>query len=148
MGINWEDVVKTVGSNVGVLGVVAWLIRAAISQSLVLQTEKFKMKLKAEADIEIERLKSALQMTAVEHQVRFANLHEKRAEVIAEIYVRALDAYQEGEKFVLNGAYTSDNKEQQESLSVTTKGSWNFTFLLKRTEFTYLSRPVLGSRPL
>ena len=100
MAINWGDVIKTalaiVGGSAGLLAVIAWLIKAVISRALVLQTETFKTKLKAEADIEIEKLKNALQMTAVEHQVRFASLHEKRAEVIAELYGRALDAYQDG----------------------------------------------------
>jgi hypothetical protein len=37
-------------------------------------------------DAEIERLKTSLQMTALEHQVRFSKLHEKRAKVIADLY--------------------------------------------------------------
>jgi hypothetical protein len=104
MAINWEDVIKTtlatVGGSIALLGAAAWLIRAAISHALVLQTETFKMKLKSDADMEIEKLRSALQMTAVEHHVRFSKLHEKRAEVIAELYQRMVQMLEDAELFV------------------------------------------------
>jgi hypothetical protein len=45
-----------------------------------------KAELKARSDVEIERLKSDLSMSAVEHQVKFTNLHEKQAEIIAKTY--------------------------------------------------------------
>jgi hypothetical protein len=37
----------------------------------------FKTRIRADADIEIERVKNSLQIVAIEHQVRFAKLHEK-----------------------------------------------------------------------
>jgi hypothetical protein len=39
-------------------------------------------------------LRSQLSIAATEHQVRFTHLHEKRAEVIAEIYSRLLQLFQ------------------------------------------------------
>ncbi len=136
MAINWGDVIKTalaiVGGSAGLLAVIAWLIKAVISQALVLQTETLKTKLKAEADIEIEKLRNALQMAAVEHQVRFASLHEKRAEVIAELYGRALDAYQDGQKFVLADAYTDDHTKQQEASLSTNQKLLDFYFFVEK----------------
>ena len=62
---------------------------------------RFKTRLKSDADIEIERLKNSLQMLAMEHQVRFSKLHEKRAEVIGEVYKRLTDLNLHGERFVI-----------------------------------------------
>jgi len=50
--------------------------------------ERLKYELKSQGDVSIEQLKSRLQQAAIEHQVRFVRLHEKRAETI-ELYKRA-----------------------------------------------------------
>src|SRR5690606_15232759 len=39
-----------------------------------------------QSDLESERLRSQLQTAALEHEVRFSRLHERRANVIAETY--------------------------------------------------------------
>jgi len=95
MTINWQDVIVTVFSTIGggavLLGAAAYLIKAALTQRLLLDAEMFKGQLKASADAEIERLKVSLQMSALEHEVRFSKLHEKRAEVIAELYGRLVE---------------------------------------------------------
>ncbi len=95
MTVNWQDVIVTVFTTIGggavLLGAAAYLMRAALAQRLLLDAEGFKSQLKASADAEIERLKIALQMRALEHEVRFSKLHEKRAEVIAELYGRLVE---------------------------------------------------------
>ena len=71
-----------------------WLSKSWISERLkhAIKNEyeqklaTHKAELKAQSDVEIENLKSSLQITATEHNVRFSNLHEKRAEIIAETY--------------------------------------------------------------
>jgi hypothetical protein len=60
----------------------------------------FKTRIKADADIEIERVKNSLQIVAIEHQVRFAKLHEKRAQVIADLYKQLVDLHRHGAFFV------------------------------------------------
>ena len=47
-----------------------------------------------------EQRKQALQMVALEHQVRFSKLHEKRAEVIAELYKQLVEVEKEGKLFI------------------------------------------------
>jgi hypothetical protein len=95
MTINWQDVIvavfTTIGGGAVLLGAAAYLIRAALTQRLLLDAEGFKSQLKASADAEVERLKVSLQMSALEHEVRFSKLHEKRAEVIAELYGRLVE---------------------------------------------------------
>jgi hypothetical protein len=55
------------------------------------QLERLKYDLKSQGDISIEQLKSQLQQAVIEHQVRFSNLHEKRAQIIADLYGRIVE---------------------------------------------------------
>ena len=50
--------------------------------------ETHKAELKSTQDVAIEQLRSELRKTAYEHEIRFARLHERRAEVVAETYAR------------------------------------------------------------
>jgi hypothetical protein len=89
MSINWQDVITSLavatGGGLVLVGAWAWLIKTAIPHKLATEADTFKTRIKADADIEIERLKSSLQIVATEHQVRFTKLHEKRAEIIADL---------------------------------------------------------------
>jgi hypothetical protein len=66
-----------------------WLtekLRARIKSEYDEKLETHKAQLKAHGDVETERLKSQLSVAAAERQFQFANLHEKRGEVIAATY--------------------------------------------------------------
>ena len=99
MNIDWQEVLTNVFATVGgggvVLGAAGWLTKKLIDSQLARETEAFKIRLQGDANVEVERLKSSLQMTTLEHQVRFSKLHEKRAEVIAEVYAKLADVYAE-----------------------------------------------------
>ena len=120
MAIKWQDVVITVFTTVGggavILAAVAWLIRTVITDRLARDAEAFKTRLKADADVEIERLKNSLQMTALEHEVRFSKLHERRAEVIAEVYKRLVQLHAEGSLFVSQVGITGMSNENPEQV--------------------------------
>jgi hypothetical protein len=113
MTVNWQDLFTTVGGGTGILLAAAWLIRTVLNNRLAHDAKVFEMQLKAGADSEIERLKHSLELFAVEHQVRFSNLHAKRAEVIAEIYTQMVDAEQYGQRFVYVEGYAGDSKRQE-----------------------------------
>jgi hypothetical protein len=104
MPINWQDVVTNIGttavSATVVVGAVAWVIKTAVSHRLSRQAEEFK---------------NSLQMMALEHQVRFSKLHEKRAEVIAGVYERLVDVEKEGGRFVLVEGFDNGTERQQEA---------------------------------
>jgi len=112
MSINLQDIVIALGGQAAFLGAVAWLAKSLVSQRLAREAEEFKIKLKADADIEIERLKSSLQIVAAEHQVRFAKLHEKRAEVIAQLYAMLVDARQLTREFVYGGPRDAERRKK------------------------------------
>jgi hypothetical protein len=56
----------------------------------------------------------------------------RSAEVIAELYGRALDAYQDGQKFVLADAYTGDHTKQQEASLSTNQKLLDFYFFVEK----------------
>jgi predicted metal-dependent phosphoesterase TrpH len=135
MNIDWQDVITTVGvttlSGGVLLGAAAWLIRTVLTHKLTRDADAFRIQLKADADMEIERLKNSLQMVAAEHQVRFSKLHEKRAEVIAELYKRLEDVHWHGRMFVL----TSENNPtpaQQEEFDKTAQQVFDLTLFVEQ----------------
>jgi len=88
----------------------AWLGRTFITDRFARAAKEFEFKLKADADREVEGLRSSLQMVAVEHQVRFSNLHEERAKVIADLYTRLVILQREAERFVFNLGKKTDGQ--------------------------------------
>jgi hypothetical protein len=114
MAINWQDVITTVGSGSALLAAAAWLIKTVLNNRLARDADVFKTQLKADADKEIERLKTSLQMVAVEHQVRFSKLHEKHAEVIAELYKRLVDVYWRGRTLIINSESNGTPGQREE----------------------------------
>src|SRR6266571_633038 len=123
MTINWQDVITTVSvitaSGSLLLVAAAWLIKTVLTHKLTRDADAFRTQLKFDADMEIERLKNSLHMIAVEHQVRFSRLHEKRAEVIAELYKRLVDVHWHGRIFVITSEAnpTPEQAEQFEKIT-------------------------------
>jgi hypothetical protein len=84
-----------------------WLAKNVISERLKNsiksvydeKLETHKAQLKADSDREIEKLRASLQLLATEHQVRFAGLHAKRANTIAESYDLLVTAFNRGAEF-------------------------------------------------
>lgn len=86
--------------NVALLAVLGWLAKSVMTQFLSRDIEKFKSTLSETSAITTERFKHDLQVTAIEHQVRFAKLYERRAEVIAELYGFLVEAHWASQSFV------------------------------------------------
>jgi hypothetical protein len=114
MGINWTELLKNVGGGAALLGIVAWLIKTLTKQWLDRDAEGFKSRLQATTSAEIERLRNSLQMVALEHQVRFTKLHEKRAEVIADLYGRMVNLFWESQYFVHSGGHLPQPRQHEE----------------------------------
>ena len=86
--MDWTAFAKTIGTTTVALGVIGYFLRGVFGQVLSRDLERFKADLNAKHDIEIERLRNDLRITASEHETRFTRLHETRAELIAELYKR------------------------------------------------------------
>src|SRR5580658_2945735 len=81
----WKVVLVSVGGNAMLLLAVAFLGKSLIGNFLAKDLEKFK---------------GDLQLAAVEHQIRFSRLHDKRATVLADLYKLLVVAAWETESFV------------------------------------------------
>ncbi len=80
----WQALLVAFGGNAALLLVIAFLGRSVISNFLTKDIEKFK---------------GDLQVAAIEHEIRFSKLHEKRAEVLADLYKLLVVAAWETESF-------------------------------------------------
>jgi hypothetical protein len=125
-----QEILVAFGGNAALLVVLGFLARSLIQTLLTKDIKKFeadlqatatsqlerlRADLKAQGDVSIEQLKSRLQQATIEHQVRFTKLHETRAEVIAEMYERIIDAEQEGMQFVTVEGYDIGTDIQREA---------------------------------
>lgn len=95
----WQSMLVAFGGNAILLLVLGFLGRSLLSSAL---------------DKDIEKFKGQLQLAATEHEIRFSKLHEKRAEVIAELYKLIVKAYWEAESFTspVEWAGEPDKKEK------------------------------------
>jgi ribosome-associated translation inhibitor RaiA len=114
--VDWQSLLTTLGSNALLLGAAAWVIKTVITEQLKRDTDSFKARIEADANIEIEKLKSSLQIAATEHQVRFSRMHERRAEVIEEAYKKLTDIFREGKRFVKSAQGNPTEKRREEFL--------------------------------
>ena len=83
-----EEVIKFLGSAAIAIAAVAWLVRSLIGHFLSKDIESFKERLQSESAAELERLRHSLRLIASEHEKQIHLLHERRAEVIAELYAK------------------------------------------------------------
>jgi hypothetical protein len=139
MAINWQEVFTTIGSTAVVVSAFAFLTKSVINHFLARDVEKFKALLQANADMEIEKLKNSLQMVAHEHQVRFSKLHEKRAEVIADLHARLVDAERDGSRFITVEAWDDDTR--REAYNATHKKIVGLYYFVEKNRI-YLPEPV------
>jgi len=121
MRVDWDAVWKTIvlaaGASAAVV-LVAWLVKTTIAAWVARNTETFKAQLKANADIEEEKLRSSLQIIATEYQVKFSKLHEARAQMIAEVHKKLTKLQEAAEVFVVASENDpcSEHKEENARL--------------------------------
>jgi hypothetical protein len=81
-------ILKLLGGGAALLGSLVWLTRTILAHLLSKDLEVFKARLNAESGVALEQLKSQMGLLAAERAVRFSALHEKRADVVADLYYR------------------------------------------------------------
>jgi hypothetical protein len=87
MAIDWQEIITTAVATVGgggvLLAAAAWLIKSVVTNRLALDVEKFKIEMKANADTEIERVKSFL--------TRASRVHERQLDILQNLYQHLSD---------------------------------------------------------
>jgi len=86
--IDWQTIITTLGGTSILVAALAWLTKSIISSTLSKDLEKFKASLKSKGDLAIEQFKSEIQLESQKKIIEYSALHEKRAELIAELYSR------------------------------------------------------------
>lgn len=96
----WQTILLAFGGNAALLAVLGLLGKSLLDKLIVRDTRQFEADIKAKSDSAIEHLKNELKLKTIEHQVRFSRLHEKRANVIAELYGHLVETLWEAESFL------------------------------------------------
>jgi hypothetical protein len=89
-------VISSVSSSAAVSGLLLWITKTWIAERLKnaikaeydTKLESHKAQLKARSDVEIEKLKSALNIAANQRNTTFSHLHTRRVDVIANTYAK------------------------------------------------------------
>ena len=122
----WQTIILAVTGNTLVLGVLGWLFKSLIGKLLAQDLERFKASLASETATAVECLKHELQIVAVEHQIRFSKLHEKRAEVIAELYGLLVKLHRATSSFVHPIEFKGEpTKREKYEIAWKTMGEFN-----------------------
>jgi len=103
------------GGGTIVLGLSSYLGKIWADRSLEkLRQEhtRLNLELTHTLDLVTEQAKHFHQMAALEHQVRFSKLHEKRAEVVAKLYALLVELQYAGQRYVSVGAYESKRDDE------------------------------------
>jgi len=111
--MDWNDIIKTIATNTVFLTVLGFVAKSIYGQILSKDLKKFEIELQATHNIETEKLRSALSKTAFEYQTRFARLHEKRADILADFYKKLVEVERVFGHFVIGikpGQPVSDEK--------------------------------------
>jgi hypothetical protein len=123
----------TLGGTAIAVAAMAWLARSVITQWLSKDIEAHKAKLKAEADVSLERLRSELQITAARRNIEYARIHEKRLEIISELAGK-LDAFHQRVDAYVSIVEWADtpSKEERRKLAADAFGDFNKYFRPRR----------------
>jgi hypothetical protein len=93
--VNWTTIISCFGGSIAFFGAAAWLAKSLVTHLLRKDVESFKAQLQFDKNLMMDKFRADLEKASLEHRVRFSKLHEKRAEVIAELYSLIVVANQE-----------------------------------------------------
>lgn len=105
----WEEIVLPMGQFGVAVGSLTFLARSLVGHFLSGDLERHRLKLQAQNDAAIERLRSDLRTAGLEHEIRFRNVHEKVAEVVGKSYEMLEEAYAAIAAYVLVSGGMSDD---------------------------------------
>jgi len=117
----WQTILLAIGGNTALIAVLGFLGKSLLEKIIARDTKKFESDLKAKSDATIERLKNELKIKTIEHQVRYTRLHEKRAEVIAELYAHLVEGLWEAESFLSPMEWNGEPKKEEKYVTAMNK---------------------------
>lgn len=98
--------------------------------------EKYKLGLQATHDVEMEKLRNALTLKSIEHEIRFRSVHEKQATVMAETYAKIYEVHKTVSSYVAILEQGGDpSKEEKLKLVATAYEAFRDCFYPQRIFF-------------
>ena len=122
----YTQLLLSVLGNSAVTGTIAYLAKKYVDRLIAHETKRMEAELKIKTDTAIAFNAAELQRRNVEHQVRFTKLHERRLEVIANLYrqmAHALRASNDLVSFKIQG----QPKDRKALLSKSTQAISSFS---------------------
>ncbi|MBN6152404.1 hypothetical protein JR065_18865 [Xanthomonas sp. AmX2] len=95
----WQTILLAITGNTLAVAAIAWLAKKFVDNSLQRNLQSHRAALESENQIASEKLRHDLAIVAQERSVVFSKLHERRAEVIAQIYALISDVVRRGGSF-------------------------------------------------
>lgn len=123
--MDYESVIKTLGSAAIVVGALAWLAKQLVSQFLAKDIEGHKATLKANNDVALEQLKASLQIEANQWAVKFSDLHQNQAMAIKELYSRLCEVHECVARLSYQYQYRAIREEHFRKFDAESVPSWH-----------------------
>ncbi len=117
----WQTILLAFGGNAALLAVLGVIGKSLLDKLIMRDTKQFEADLKEKSDAAIEHLKNELQLKTIEHQVRFFRLHEKRADVIAELYGSFVEVLWEAESFLSPMEWSGEPSKKEKHITAINK---------------------------
>lgn len=114
--MDWNTVFTTLTVTGFASAAFVYLAKILSKHLLSMDLERFKADLKATNEKELERLRADLRIAAFQQETTFAKLHGKRAEVIAELYVKLVAVHDAMKSLI--GHTELDNEPQRDKKAV------------------------------
>ena len=86
--MNWDMLLTTLGTSLLGSGLIVYLAKIISTHLLTRDVERFRAELKTSHDTALEHLRADLRIQAFERETTFSRLHDKRVQVIEELYKR------------------------------------------------------------
>lgn len=112
------DILTFVGGTSILVAALAWLTKSIVTHLLSKDIEQYKTTLRAQNDVEIERLRAALARESLEHEIRFRRIDERIAEHTAEIYTRLFTLYETASRYVAILEFSDEPSKEEKLVAV------------------------------
>ncbi|NLI15482.1 MAG: hypothetical protein GX409_04265 [candidate division Zixibacteria bacterium] len=135
-----NEILAPLGLGAIIIAAVSWLARSIVLSIISKDLESYKAKLIMENEKSIELLKFDLRNKALEYEIKFGKLHDKRAEVIAEIYSKLAEAIYTTTSFVSPTEFEGE-PSKQEKAKAASKAIWELWRYFQKNKI-YISEPI------
>ena len=123
IGMDWQLIGQVILGLSGGTAAIAFLARALIRQLLSRDLEQFKASLQMEHTGQAEKLRADLKAIAFERETMFSRLHQRRFEVIEELYRLLAQAQQAFAELVSPMSYTGGPSQEDKMRAAGNSGA-------------------------